>query len=121
VRWTMPEEDRHEVDRVAIRALFGAAAEVKLEGRVIPVVRSRAEGISQETSMAAKVEAWANVTQVKAEGLLACLSALHTSSPEEIASRIVEHAGERAQPENVKPHFRTNPVAPDNSAQLELA
>jgi exonuclease SbcD len=42
VRWTMPEEDRHEVDRLAIQGIFGAAAEVKLEGRVIPVVRTRA-------------------------------------------------------------------------------
>ena len=47
VRWTVPEEDRHEVDRSAIQRIFGAAAEVKLEGRVIPVVRTRAAGISQ--------------------------------------------------------------------------
>ena len=47
VQWTMPEEDRHEVDRLAIQRIFGAAAEVKLEGRVIPVVRTRAAGISQ--------------------------------------------------------------------------
>ena len=50
VRWTMPEEDRHEVDRLAIQGIFGAAAEVKLEGRVIPVVRTRAAGISQQAS-----------------------------------------------------------------------
>src|SRR5207244_7695556 len=31
VRWTVPEEDRHEIDRTEIQDIFGAAAEVKLE------------------------------------------------------------------------------------------
>src|SRR5512143_3251639 len=38
VRWTVPEEDRHQIDRAAIEAIFGHAAQVKLEGRVTPVV-----------------------------------------------------------------------------------
>src|SRR5215475_7636138 len=41
VRWTIPEENRHDVDREAIAKLFDGAAEVKLEGRVIPVARAR--------------------------------------------------------------------------------
>ena len=92
VRWTMPEEDRHEVDRSAIQGIFGAAAEVKLEGRVIPVVRTRAAGISQEASIAAKIAVWARLTEARAEPLLACLEALQTRAPEEIAANIMEGA-----------------------------
>ena len=92
VRWTMPEEDRHEVDRSAIQGIFGAAAEVKLEGRVIPVVRTRAAGISQEASIAAKIAVWARLTEARAEPLLACLEALQTRAPEEIAANIMERA-----------------------------
>ena len=82
------EFDRHEVDRSAIQGIFGAAAEVKLEGRVVPVVRTRAAGISQEASIAAKIAVWARLTEARAEPLLACLEALQTRVPEEIAARI---------------------------------
>jgi len=92
VRWTMPEEDRHEVDRSAIQGILGAAAEVKLEGRVIPVVRTRAAGISQEASIAAKIAVWAVLTEARPEPLLACLEALQTRAPEEIAASIMEDA-----------------------------
>ena len=90
VRWTVPEEDRHEVDRSAIQRVFGAAAEVKLEGRVIPVVRTRAAGISNEASIAAKIAVWARLTEARPEPLLACLEALQTHAPEEIAGTIIE-------------------------------
>ena len=92
VRWTMPEEDRHEVDRLAIQGIFGAAAEVKLEGRVIPVVRTRAAGISQQATIAAKIAVWARLTEARAEPLLGCLEALQTRAPEEIAANIMEGA-----------------------------
>jgi exonuclease SbcD len=94
VRWTVPEEDRHEVDRSAIQRVFGAAAEVKLEGRVIPVVRTRAAGISNETSIAAKIAVWARLTEARPKPLLACLEALQTHAPEEIAGTIIERSTE---------------------------
>ena len=90
VRWTVPEEDRHEVDRSAIQRVFGAAAEVKLEGRVIPVVRTRAAGISNEASIAAKIAVWARLTEARPKPLLACLEALQMHAPEEIAGTIIE-------------------------------
>jgi exonuclease SbcD len=90
VRWTVPEEDRHEVDRAAIQRVFGAAAEVKLEGRVIPVVRTRAAGISTEASIAAKIAVWARLTEATPKPLLACLEALQTHAPEEIAGTVIE-------------------------------
>lgn len=92
VRWATPEEDRHGVDRPAIQAILGAAAEVKLEGSVIPVVRTRAAGISQQASIAAKIATWARLTDAKPEPLLACLEALQTRPPEEIASTIMKRA-----------------------------
>ena len=90
VRWTMPEEDRHEVDRVAIQGIFGAAAEVKLEGRVIPLVRTRAAGVSQEANIAAKIAVWARLVEARPEALLGCLETLQTCAPEEIAANIIE-------------------------------
>ncbi|MCC6198277.1 MAG: metallophosphatase family protein [Burkholderiales bacterium] len=90
VRWTVPEEDRHEVDRSAIQHVFGAAAEIKLEGRVIPVVRTRAAGISNEASIAAKIAVWARLTEARPKPLLACLEALQTHAPDEIAGTIIE-------------------------------
>lgn len=90
VRWTVREEDRHEVDRSAIQRVFDAAAEVKLEGRVIPVVRTRAAGISNEASIAAKIAVWARLTEARPKPLLACLEALQTHAPEEIAGTIIE-------------------------------
>jgi exonuclease SbcD len=95
VRWTMPQEDRHEVDRSAIQGIFGAAAEVKLEGRVVPVVRTRAAGISQEVRIAAKIAVWARLTEARAEPLLACLEALQTRAPEDIAANIMDRAIEQ--------------------------
>jgi exonuclease SbcD len=92
VRWTVPEEDRHEVDRAGIQRLFGMAAEVKLEGRVIPVVRTRAAGISGEASIAAKIAVWARLTEARPKPLLACLEALQTHTPEEIAGNITERS-----------------------------
>ena len=105
VRWTVPEEDRHEVDRSAIQGIFGAAAEVKLEGRVIPVVRTRAAGISQQSTIAAKIAVWASLTEARAEPLLGCLEALQTRPPEEIAANIMEDAveGQGAIPAAAKP------------------
>ncbi|HEY0847160.1 MAG TPA: metallophosphatase family protein [Noviherbaspirillum sp.] len=89
VRWAMPEEDSDGVDRAAIERLFADAAQVKLAARVIPVVRTRAAGISHLASVAAKVRAWADVTEAQAEPLLACLEVLHMQTPEEVAVAIL--------------------------------
>ncbi len=85
VRWSVADEDRHEVDRAAIARLLEGAAEVKLEGRIVPVVRTRSAGISQLPHLADKVRAWAAVTEVTPEPLLACLQLLSTHPPDAIA------------------------------------
>lgn len=70
--------------------MLGAAAEVKLEGRIVPVVRTRAAGISQLSSLEQKVVAWAQATGVQDAGLLRCLDELVCSQPQEIVGRILE-------------------------------
>src|ERR1700694_116608 len=92
VRWTMAEEDRHEGGRAGIPGSSGTAPQVDTTGQVIPVVRTRAAGISQEASIAAKIAVWAGLIEAKGEPLLACLEALQTRAPEEIAANIMERA-----------------------------
>ena len=87
VRWTVADEDRHEVDRAAMQKALEGAAEVKLEGRIVPVVRTRAAGISQLASLADKVRVWAQSLEAKPQPLLDCLQALASQTPEAIAER----------------------------------
>ena len=89
VRWTVADEDRHQVDRAALGRLLEDAAEVKLEGRIVPVVRTRAAGISQLANLADKVRVWAQVTEARAEPVLECLQALSGHEPEAIAERVL--------------------------------
>jgi exonuclease SbcD len=89
VRWTVGEEDRAAVDRAAIESLLADAVEVKLEGRIVPVVHTRAAGVSRLPSLAEKVSAWCRVTEVSDAPMLSCLRALEADSPETIAQRIL--------------------------------
>lgn len=89
VRWTVADEDRHAVDRAAIERLLTGAAQIKLEGRIVPVVRTRAAGITQLATLPDKVRVWAQVTEARAEPLLACLQALSSQEPEAIAERVL--------------------------------
>jgi exonuclease SbcD len=86
VRWVVGDEDRHEVDRAAIQRLLAGAAAVQLEGRVVPVVRSRCAGISQCAALSDKVRAWARVTCTQVEPLLECLAELDCREPAQIAA-----------------------------------
>jgi exonuclease SbcD len=89
VRWTVADEDRHSVNREAIQQALAGAEEVKLEGRIVPVMRARAAGISQLTSLEQKVAAWAKTTDVQAGPLLACLTDLASAEPQEIVQRVL--------------------------------
>jgi exonuclease SbcD len=96
VRWTIADEDRHEVDRAAIERVLGQAAEVKLEGRIVPVVRTRAAGISQMRSLADKVVTWARATETRVEPLVDRLAQLQFRTPDEIAEALVADAADPA-------------------------
>jgi len=94
VRWAVAEEDRSAVDRDAIQRVLAGAAETKLEGRIVPLVRTRAAGISQLARMEDKLREWARVSEVQADPLLTCLAALAEYSPEDIAAQVLlEPAG----------------------------
>jgi exonuclease SbcD len=86
VRWVVADEDRHEVDREAIKRVLAGAADVQLEGRVVPVMRSRAAGISRCADLADKVRMWSRVTSTRAEPLLECLVQLAGSGPAKVAA-----------------------------------
>lgn len=87
VRWTVADEERSQVDRAAMARALQAegAVDIQLEGRIIPVVRTRAAGISQLPSLADKVRTWADTVNARAEPLLDCLERLSQASPEAIA------------------------------------
>lgn len=90
IRWVVDEEHRQVVDRDAIGALFSKAAEVKLEGRVLPAVRSRAEGISRAASLSDKITRWGELTQVDTNPLLDRLSMLEHAEPQAIADLVLQ-------------------------------
>jgi exonuclease SbcD len=106
VRWSVPEEEQATVDRAAVLAALAGAAEVKLEGRVIPVMRSRAEGISQAHSLGEKVRRWAEATGVEVEGLLARLEHMETADLDQIVQEVsrVDAVAPRTGPEPVAQH-----------------
>lgn len=59
IRWQCLEEERATIDREAITALFRGAAGIKLEGRVIPIVRARAEGMARCLQLEEQIDTWA--------------------------------------------------------------
>ncbi|HRO61199.1 MAG TPA: metallophosphatase family protein [Burkholderiaceae bacterium] len=95
VRWAVAAEDRHEVDRAALARVLATAADVQMEARVIPVVRSRAEGISRARSLEEKLRKWSEVAGVKPDPLIERMSVLAHEDAARIAQRILE----QTQPE----------------------
>ncbi|MEN7527606.1 MULTISPECIES: metallophosphatase family protein [unclassified Cupriavidus] len=98
VRWTVNEEHRQLVDREAIEAVFAASAEVKLEARVLPAVRSRAEGISRAATLSEKVGRWCELTGVDANPLLDNLSMLENLDAQAIADQVLAGLAETSIP-----------------------
>lgn len=89
VRWQVDEEHRQAVDRDAIKALFSGAAGLKVESRVLPVVRSRAQGISLETTVEGKLARWCEIADVERGPVLDRLQLLATGDPADIAAEIL--------------------------------
>nr|WP_241991763.1 metallophosphatase family protein [Paraburkholderia sp. RAU2J] len=121
VRWQVDEEHRQGVDREAIKALFSGAAGLKVESRVLPVVRSRAQGISLETTVEGKLARWAELAAVDADPLQERLQLLVSGEVEAIAAgvlaRIDSQPDERSNSQTratVLPHpaAAVTPVSP---------
>ncbi|MDQ7980297.1 metallophosphatase family protein [Paraburkholderia sp. SARCC-3016] len=89
VRWQVDEEHRQLVDRGAIDAMFALAGGLKLEGRVLPVVRSRAQGISLESTVQGKVARWCELVNVEAEAVVERLQLLDSGDAEAIAAAVL--------------------------------
>jgi exonuclease SbcD len=88
LRWSVPEEERNDVNRAAMRELLAGAAGVQFEGRVLPVMRVRSGGIGQAGAMRDKVAAWAGVVGARPEPLWSCLDELAANE----SQRIVDDA-----------------------------
>lgn len=88
VRWVIDEEYRASIDKQAMRDLFPTANEVKLEGRVNLIQRRRAEGISEATTIEAKLVKWCELTDTDSEPLLERLAMLQASDPEVIINKV---------------------------------
>jgi len=89
VRWTVNEEHRQLVDRDAIHALFARSAELKIEARVLPAVRSRAEGISRAASLPEKLARWGELTGVDTCPFSDRLAMLKTLDAQSIADAVL--------------------------------
>lgn len=91
IRWSVDEEHASQIDKAFIRELFAGAETVKLEPRVLPIQRVRAQGIGKALSLADKLTVWAESTDSKAalERLLPRLEWLTQSDPDQIAARLI--------------------------------
>lgn len=90
IRYTIDEEHRQNVDRVAIRSLLETAADVQIEGRTCVVQRQRAEGIST-VSLAQKLELWAVASGTPdVAGLQSRLQMIEADPAEAVAAQVVD-------------------------------
>ncbi|BFG80870.1 hypothetical protein PTKU46_89040 [Paraburkholderia terrae] len=96
VRWQVDEEHRQVVDREAIKAMFSGAADLKVESRILPVVRSRAQGISLETTVEGKLARWCDLASVDAAPLQERLQLLALGDAEAIAAGVLERLNAQA-------------------------
>jgi exonuclease SbcD len=90
VRWSVGEAERHQVDRAAIEHALRGAAAFKLEGRVVPLQRPRAEGMSTAATLACQVDLWAQANGCDAAPLLERLAALDSATPEQLAATLLK-------------------------------
>lgn len=84
IRWSVDTEHSGCVDRDAISDIFSSADEVKLEPRVNPILRSRAEGLDRHAGLPRQLEAWARATNTPMGGLIERLQRLQSQTPEAI-------------------------------------
>jgi len=90
VTWSVSEESNVSVDRKAIADALDGAVDFKLEGRVIPVRRARAEGISQVHTLPEKVSRWSELSGIDAAQLVSRLNLLLAGGPEEVARTVLQ-------------------------------
>jgi exonuclease SbcD len=89
VRWQLNEEHRQLVDRDAVSALFARAAELKIEARILPAVRSRAQGISNAATLEEKLGRWCELTKSAPSPLLDRLGMLQSADVDSIVAGVL--------------------------------
>ena len=90
VRWQIAEEERASVHRDEIERLLAGAAELRLEGRVVPLLRARSAGISAVPTVADKLRRWAELAGVDGDPLVERLAWLQAMPAEQIARTILD-------------------------------
>lgn len=78
IRYQVDEEYRKDVDTKAIEALFEGAAHIKVEGRINPVQRQRAAGITQLPGLQEQLVMWCEQTDTDPGPLVARLEELQS-------------------------------------------
>jgi exonuclease SbcD len=109
IRWSVDAEHASAVDRNAVAMLFKASADVKLEARVNPILRSRTQGVTRLPTLPQKLAAWAEATNTPTQGLMDRLQRLQSEPPEAIIDSLINVG---ASPE---------PAAPLAENKLEAA
>lgn len=94
VRYSIDEEHRHAVDKDAITALFATATELKIEGRINPIQRTRSEGMNRAPTLGEKLAKWCEVTTTEARPLQERLATLEHADPEKIVANILNEKQE---------------------------
>ena len=99
ITYTIAECDVGKVDEEAIRqeAMARGAADVKIEKVIVPTVRVRAEGISQEHTLVAKFDKWAETVGETANDEL--YEKLDNLELREVESIIADYNGEGVERE----------------------
>lgn len=92
IRGSIDEEHRASIDREAIKTLFKAAADLSVEIRVNPIIRSRAPEINKAISLSDKILQWATVTNTDAKPLIDRFSSLEHMEPDQIVRSICNGA-----------------------------
>ena len=95
VRYTLNVEDRASVDHAAIQAALVGAEEVKIEPRLLPVLRVRSEEVASAATHAERLSVWLRVSNTDAQvgvSLQDALAKLAVSDPEQIAKAAIAKA-----------------------------
>ncbi|CAE6962857.1 metallophosphoesterase family protein [Paraburkholderia domus] len=122
VRWQIDDEHRQVVDRSAIEALFSKSAGLKLDARILPVMRSRAEGISQEVTVDRKLARWCGLANVDAGPLIERLQLLAMDDPEATAEAALARLSNTtiASAAEVLPLLQASPETPASPDRADV-
>jgi len=91
IRYSVDEEHKDSIDKNALHELFADAGLVKIEGRIKPITRIRAEGITRSHSLEEKLATWCTVTDSDFERIQPCLAEIQSTDPEHIVAEIINN------------------------------